>query len=62
MQLGWCFSWIIQLDHAVIVAAVNFRPMRGGGVGGKRSDVPRADVDDVGHFSNGLRCSGVRLG
>jgi hypothetical protein len=36
--------------------------MRGGGVGVERPDVPRADVEDVGHFSDGLRCSGVRLG
>jgi hypothetical protein len=49
MQLGWCFGWIIQLDHAVLIATVNLGPMGGGDVGVERPDVPRADVEDVSH-------------
>lgn len=43
MQLGWCFGWIIQLDHAVIIATVNLGPMRGSDVSAERANVPRAD-------------------
>ena len=49
MQLGWCFGWIIQLDHAVLIATVNLCPMGSGDVGVKRPDVPGADVEDVSH-------------
>ena len=49
MQLGWCFGWIIQFDHAVLIATVNLGPMRGGDVGGERPDVPGANGKDVSH-------------
>jgi hypothetical protein len=49
MQLGRCFSWIIQFDHAVLIATVNLGPMRGGDVGVERPDVPRANGKDVSH-------------
>ena len=49
MHLGWCLGWIIQLDHAVIIATVNFGPMRGGDVSAKRPDVPWANAKDVSH-------------
>ena len=49
MHLGWCFGWIIQLDHAVIIATVNLCPMGGGDVGVERPDVPRANGKDVSH-------------
>ena len=49
MQLGWRFGWIIQLDHAVLIATVNFGPMGGGDVGVERPDVPRANGKDVSH-------------
>jgi hypothetical protein len=50
MHLGWCFGWIIQFDHAVLIATVNLGPMRGGDVGVERPDVPGADVEDVSHW------------
>jgi hypothetical protein len=43
MHLGWCLGWIIQLDHAVLIATVNFGPMGGGDVSAKRPNVPRAN-------------------
>ena len=49
MHLGWCFGWIIQLDHAVLIATVNLCPMRSGDVGVERPDVPRANGKDVSH-------------
>ena len=49
MHLGWCFGWIIQLDHAVLIATVNFGPMGGGDVGVERPDVPWANAKDVSH-------------
>lgn len=49
MQLGWCFGWIIQFGHAVIIATVNLGPMRGGDVSAERANVPRADCKDVSH-------------
>ena len=49
MQLGWCFGWIIQFDHAVLIATVNLGPMRGGDVSAERPDVPRANGKDVSH-------------
>jgi hypothetical protein len=49
MQLGWCLGWIIQLDHAVLIATVNFGPMGGGDVSAKRPDVPWANGKDVSH-------------
>ena len=49
MQFGWCLGWIIQLDHAVLIATVNFGPMGGGDVSAERPDVPRANGKDVSH-------------
>lgn len=53
MQLCWCFGWIIQLDHAVLIATVNLGPMRGGDVSVERPDVPRANGKDVSHRGKG---------
>ena len=47
MDFGWCFGWVIQLNHAVIVATVRFGPMRGGNVRRKWPDVPGANAEDV---------------
>lgn len=48
-HLGRGLSWIIHLDHAVVITAMGLRPMGGRLMGLEWADVPRADLEGVGH-------------
>jgi hypothetical protein len=43
------FRWIVQLDHPVVINAVALSPVLRGGVRREWSDVPWADLKNVGH-------------
>ena len=53
------FCRIIHRDHGEIIAAVAFCPVLRALVGVKRSDVPRTDAEDVGHFREAVAWSGL---
>lgn len=42
-------SRVIKRDHPIVINAVVLRPVLRGDVSRKRPDVPRAEVQDVGH-------------
>jgi hypothetical protein len=52
VDLAGRLSWIIHRDHGVVIAAVRFSEVASGGMGRKRSDVPRADAKDVCHAAD----------
>ena len=49
MDPPWRLGRIIHGDHLVVIDPVDLRPVLRGDVGGERPDVPRAEVEDVGH-------------
>jgi hypothetical protein len=48
-HLGRGLGWIIHLDHAVVITAMGLCPMGGRLMGFEWADLPRADLQGVGH-------------